>query len=66
MRVSVPVLLVFYGVSLVSVRSFAGPMPPCVAAALSANQHVLVTNDFTSDDPDESSPGQKGSVRRTW
>jgi hypothetical protein len=28
-------------------------MPACVAATLSANQHVLVTNDFTSDDPDE-------------
>ena len=53
MRVSVPALLVVCGVSLVSVRSFAAGGPPCVAATLSANQHVLVTNDFTSDDPGE-------------
>jgi hypothetical protein len=52
MRGSVPAFLVLYGVSL-SVRSLAGPMPACVAAALSADQHVLLTNDFSSDNADE-------------
>ena len=67
MRVSVPVLLVLSGISLISVRSFAGPMPPCVAATLSANQHVLVTNDFTSDDPGETHVRKvTGSVFRVF
>jgi hypothetical protein len=32
----------------------AGPMPPCIDATLSANGSILVVNDLTFDDPDES------------
>jgi hypothetical protein len=42
-------------------------MPACVAATLSANQQVLVTNDFTSDDPDETHARKvTGSVFRVF
>jgi hypothetical protein len=67
MRVSLPVLFVLSGISFISVRSFAGPMPACVAATLSANHHVLVTNDFTSDDPNETRVRKvTGSVFRVF
>ncbi len=38
---------------LPAMRSYAGAMPPCVGATLSANKQVLVVNHLTFDDPDE-------------
>ena len=37
----------------VSVPAFAGPMPPCIASALSANGQVLVTDTLGFDGPDQ-------------
>jgi hypothetical protein len=44
---------VFVGMLLSALRSYAGSLSACVGATLSANQHVLVINDLTFDDPDE-------------
>ncbi len=38
---------------LVARSAHAGPMLPCLPAALSANGNILVLNDRTYDDPDE-------------
>jgi hypothetical protein len=40
-------------VELSSVRAHAGPLMPCVVATLSANNRILVVNELTFDDPDE-------------
>jgi hypothetical protein len=34
-------------------HAHAGPLPPCIAATLSANNNILVVNDLAYDDPDE-------------
>jgi len=34
----------------------ASPLPPCIRSTLSANANVLVLNDLTFDDPDETHP----------
>jgi hypothetical protein len=53
MRATFRVFHALSGILLFSVHAFAGPLPVCVGAALSANQQVLVVNDLTFDDPDE-------------
>jgi hypothetical protein len=42
--------------ALVATAGFAhaGPLPPCIDATLSANGRILVVNELTFDDPDES------------
>jgi hypothetical protein len=52
-RGSAILLMVF---ALVATASFAhaGPLPPCIDATLSANGRILVVNELTFDDPDES------------
>ncbi len=39
--------------TIASPLTYAGPMLPCLTAALSANGNILVVNDRTYDDPDE-------------
>jgi len=41
-----------FGVSF----AHAGPLMPCVTATLSANSRILVLNELTFDDPDETRP----------
>ncbi len=36
---------------LYAIQAHAGPMPPCIAATLSSNGNILVTNELTVDDP---------------
>jgi hypothetical protein len=40
-------------VELGYVRAHAGALMPCIAATLSANNRILVVNELTFDDPDE-------------
>jgi hypothetical protein len=53
MHKSMLISYVFVGMLLSALRSYAGPLSACVGATLSANQHVLVINDLTFDNPDE-------------
>jgi hypothetical protein len=36
--------------------AYASPLMPCITATLSANSRILVLNDLTYDDPDETHP----------
>ena len=46
---------------------FAGPLPPCISAAQSANGHILVTDTLSFDDPDETHPRKViGSVYQVY
>src|SRR5882757_394255 len=52
-RRDVAVLCAFCAVAATASRAHAGPLPPCIAATLSANNNILVVNDLAYDDPDE-------------
>lgn len=53
MRTIVKLLAAICGVLLFPIHSLAGPLPQCIGATLSADHHVLVINEMTFDDPDE-------------
>jgi hypothetical protein len=50
-RIHVIVLALFIGLG--TTMAHAGPLLPCLTATLSAQGHILVLNDLTYDDPDE-------------
>ena len=41
------------GVALLTSEAHAGPLMPCIVATQSANGNILVVNELTFDDPDE-------------
>ena len=47
------VLCAVCAVAATASRAHAGPLPPCIAATLSANNNILVVNDLAYDDPYE-------------
>jgi hypothetical protein len=47
------VLCAVCAVAATASRAHAGPLPPCIAATLSANNNILVVNNLAYDDPDE-------------
>ena len=50
---SVRAMILLCAVAAMTGVARAGPMPPCVTATLSANSRILVVNDLTYDDQDE-------------
>lgn len=66
MRVTAAALFVLSGISLCSVPSFAGKLPVCVAATLSANRNALVINDLTVEGPEGFPQKVIGSVFRIF
>lgn len=47
------IVLGFFAAGLSAVPAHAGPLPSCIGATLSANGRILVVNERTFDDPDE-------------
>jgi hypothetical protein len=47
------VLCAVCAVAAAASRAHAGPLRSCISATLSANSNILVVNDLTYDDPDE-------------
>ena len=50
-RTSSLTLALLSALFLYAIQAHAGPMPPCIAATLSSNGNILVTNELTVDDP---------------
>jgi hypothetical protein len=44
------------GIELSASSAHAGPLMPCIRATLSANSRILVLNELTYDDPDQTHP----------
>jgi hypothetical protein len=55
-RLSFLALGLLLGIEFNASSAHAGAMMPCITATLSANGRILVLNDLTYDDPDESHP----------
>ena len=53
LSLGVRVTIMLCAVAAMTSGARAGPMPPCVTATLSANNRILVVNDLTYDDQDE-------------
>jgi len=55
-RLSFLALGLLLGIEFSASSAHAGPLMPCIKATLSANGGILVLNEITYDDPDESHP----------